>query len=125
MLYKHLFKGGVQYMLPIYILGVVAFILTAFLFYKVFSSKETKPEVSKKLREWIFFLGSLAFMWGIFGQTMDIMQIMTLLAELREPVHPSLFAGGFGITLIAPAYGIAIFIFSYIVWFIARMKTKK
>lgn len=124
MLYQHFFKGGVPFMLPIYILGVLAFILTAFLFYKVFSGRETKPRVFKNLREYILFLGSLAFLWGIFGQTTGIAGIMRCIVEFGEPVPPGLIAGGFGVTLIAPAYGIAIFIFSYIVWFVARMKTK-
>ncbi len=124
MLYKHLFMGGIQYMLPIYILGVVAIILTAYLFYKVSSAREPKPEVLKKLREYILFLGSLAFIWGIIGQTTGIMDIMDSIAQAGGPLAPTLIAEGFKISSLTTTYGLVIFLFSFIAWFVARMKTK-
>ena len=115
MLYQHLIVGGFWWMLPIYILWVVVLVLTIAMAIKYFKSNTN----NKKLRELTLFLGSLAFFWGIFGQIIGLLGAMSAIEAVGE-ISPSLLAGGFKVSMYTTTYGFALFIVSFIVWFIAR-----
>lgn len=102
-------------MLPIYILWVVVLVLTIAMAIKYFKSNSN----NKKLRELTLFLGSLAFFWGIFGQIIGLLGAMSAIEAVGE-ISPSLLAGGFKVSMYTTTYGFALFIVSFIVWFVAR-----
>lgn len=119
MLYKHLFDGGIPYMLLIYILGVVVIALTLALVYGYIKKGPKDYEKLKKQREVILFLGSIGLLVGIIEQIIGITAIMNFLAEIE--VSPAQLARGFRASLIAPAYGFILFLITYVIWFVARM----
>lgn len=103
-------------MLPIYILWVVVIALNLALLYRL-AVKKTAD--SKRTREMILFLGSLAFLWGILGQVTGMIQALTCV-EAAGDISPSLIAAGFRISLLAPVYGFVLFLFSFVSWFTFR-----
>jgi len=123
MLYKHLFDGGVPYMLLIYILGIMVIALTIYLVYGYIKKGPKDYDKLKKRREIILFLGSLCLLWGIFEQILGMMEIMDCISMVGD-ISPALIAGGFKATLIAPIYGLIIFLVSFVVWFVARLVHK-
>lgn len=59
--------------------------------------------------------GSLAFMLGILAQAIGLYQAMSAIQAAGD-VSPALLAGGFQVSMIAPIFGIFIFIISLIVY---------
>ena len=104
-------------MLPIYILYAVNLVLVAILVLACI--RKQQPKNAKRLSENIFFIGSLALLIGIFGQVLGIMQALDAF-EAYDNVSLSVLAGGFRVTMIAPAYGLVLFVFSFIVWIVCR-----
>jgi len=123
MLYKHLFDGGIPYMLLIYILGVVVIALTLALVYGYIKKGPKDYEKLKKQREVILFCGSLGLLVGIIEQVLGMMFIMEILAE-DSSIPPVLIAKGFWVSMLAPMYGISLFFISYVIWFVARLVHK-
>jgi len=115
MLYLHLIEGGFWWMLPIYILWVVVLVLTIVMAIRHFKSNSD----NKRLRELILFLGSLTFFWGIFVQLIGLLDVMGAIA-IAGPVSPNVLAGGIRVSMYTTTYGFALFIVSFIVWFVAR-----
>ena len=107
-------------MLPIYAMWIVVIVLTIMLLVKVAVKKEAD---TKKLRDVILFLGSFAFLWGMLGQVLGMIQAMGAIERARD-ISPAIIAGGFKISLLAPVYGFTLFIISYLVWFVVRRMEK-
>ncbi len=108
-------------MLPIYVMWIVVIVLTIMLLVKVAVKKEAD---TKKLRDLILFLGSFAFLWGMLGQVLGMIQAMGAI-ERAGDISPAIIAGGFKISLLAPVYGFTLFIISYLVWFVVRRMAKQ
>jgi len=107
-------------MLPIYILWVVVIALNLALLYRL-AVKNTGD--SKRMREMILFLGSLAFLWGILGQVTGMIEALACIEAIGD-ISPALIAGGFKISLLAPVYGFVLFILSFVSWFAFRWLDK-
>jgi hypothetical protein len=120
MLYQNLVEGGLLFMLPIYILWVVVIALNLALIYRL-AVKKTGD--SKRIKELILFLGSLAFLWGILGQVTGMIQALACVEAVGD-ISPALIAGGFKVSLLAPVYGFVLFIFSFVSWFAFRRLDK-
>jgi biopolymer transport protein ExbB/TolQ len=116
---RNLIEGGIYFMLPIYLMWVINIVLTGIITYR-FSREETKSRASlKPLSELVLFLGSFAFLFGILGQIIGLMQALQAIQQIKD-VSPALLAGGFRVSLLAPAYGFVLLLLSYAIWFITR-----
>jgi biopolymer transport protein ExbB/TolQ len=116
---RNLIEGGIYFMLPIYIMWVINIILTGIIIYRFFR-EETKSRTGlKPLSELVLFLGSFAFLFGVLGQIVGLMQALQVIPQIQD-VSPALLAGGFRVSLLAPAYGFVLLLLSYTVWFITR-----
>lgn len=106
-------------MLPIYIMWVANIVLTGIIVYR-FMNKEAKSNSSlKTLSELVLFLGSFAFLFGILGQIIGMMEAMQAIQKIKD-ISPALLAGGFRVSLLAPVYGFVLLLISYTVWFVTR-----
>lgn len=119
---KHLFEGGIAFMLPIYLLYAVNLVLVVVLLVR-FIRKQQRENL-KKLSEMILFFGSFAFLLGILGQAIGIIQALDAIQAAGD-VSLGLMAGGFKVSMIAPMYGFMLFIVSFLVWFIYRSIGRK
>jgi hypothetical protein len=123
MIVKHFFEGGPYFMLPIYIMWIVALFFTAKLLLNYFSDKRNlvKLEMYNSI---ILFSGSFAFLFGIFGQIIGFFQILDVIHREGD-IAFSLIAGGLRITFLTVIYGFALLLLSSIVWFIFKNLVKK
>ncbi|HPD95047.1 MAG TPA: MotA/TolQ/ExbB proton channel family protein [Tenuifilaceae bacterium] len=120
MLRLHLIEGGLWWMLPIYILWLTVIVLTALLIVRYLKTGED----SKRIREVILFLGSFAFLYGMLGQALGIMQMMNCVGEVGN-IAPAIIAKGFVISMLPTMYGFVLMLVSFIVWFVAKRISAK
>ncbi|NOR73700.1 MAG: hypothetical protein GQ525_00925 [Draconibacterium sp.] len=111
--------GGIQFMTLISILGI------GMIFYSVKSIIRVfvKKDYSGKGNSFIIMFGSLAFIFGILGQAIGMFSAFTAIQQAGD-ISPGLIAGGIRVSMIAPLYGMIVFIISIPVWFVLREKMK-
>lgn len=63
----------------------------------------------------ILLFGSLAVVTGLLGQAIGLMMAFNAIQVVGD-VSPALLAGGLRVSLIAPVYGLIIFVISLIIW---------
>lgn len=117
MIIRHLFEGGLWFMLPIYAMWVVVAILTGRFLLQQHRGAE-KPAL-KRMNSSILFFGSLAFLMGIFGQILGLFEALIYIQEMG-PVSASALAGGLKVSMICTVYGFALFMLTVIIWYIFR-----
>ncbi len=123
MIFKHLVEGGPFFMSLIYIMWIAAifFVIKSLISYR-------SPNATEKglLRQssWILFLGSLAFLTGIFGQMIGFYEAMHVIEQAGD-ISPALIAGGFKVSLLAPLYGFLLLLLAGIYWFFYRKFVQK
>lgn len=105
------FQGGPLMMSLISIAGLVMVCVAVY----VIVQWAKGAGLTKKLVKSIPIAGSLAFMLGILAQAIGLYQAMSAIQEAGD-VSPALLAGGFQVSMIAPIYGLLIFVISLIVF---------
>lgn len=104
-------------MLPIYIMWVAVITLTVILIFNW--AKDRKSPKLKIIYDLILFTGSFAFLIGLLGQILGIMQIMDCIGEIGS-ISPALIARGFKVTMLTTTYGFVLFVISFAIWFFAK-----
>lgn len=118
MIVKHFFEGGPSFMFFIYAMWItVGFISIKFLM-NYFSDKKDLEKLTKQ-NSIILFVGSFAFLFGLFGQMLGMYGALSCVYEAGD-ISPALIAGGIGVSLIAALYGFGLLLVSSIVWFIFK-----
>lgn len=107
-------------MLPIYIMWIANIGLCCYMAYRLVREGVAVTGKLKRLSEGVFFLGSLAFLWGMLGLLLGLGQVLEIIREVSGQLSQALIAGGFRVTLIAPLYGFVLLIASFIVWYALR-----
>lgn len=122
MLYRHLIEGGFWWMLPIYIMWIAVIILTVVLAMRLI--KDRQNGWVKPLSEIILFAGSFAFLIGILGQAIGIMQMMECIGEMGN-IAPAIIARGFLVSMLTTMYGLVLFVVSLFIWFLTRRLSRE
>lgn len=78
-----------------------------------------QKEYTEKGLGLILLFGSLAIVTGFLGQAIGLVMAFDAI-EAAGDISPSLLAGGFKVSMIAPLYGTFLFIFSLIFWGILK-----
>lgn len=112
--------GGIQFMIFISIMGI------GMIFYSVKNLIEilVKKNYQGKGVNYIIMFGSLAFIIGILAQAIGMFGAFEAI-QMAGDISPGLIAGGLRVSMIAPLYGLILFIVSIPVWVIVREKVKK
>ena len=119
MLARHFIEGSPLGMTIIFGLWLTAIILIGKLVYRWINKSDSDLKRNKSLSESILFIGSFAFLFGLFFQVMGMIQALKAV-EAAGDISPALIAGGFKVSLIVPVYGFVLFLISYITWFVNR-----
>jgi len=69
-------------------------------------------------------LGLLALVFGIFGQLIGLYSAFQDI-EIMGSVSADMLAGGLRVSSICTLYGMAIFLFSYLIWFVIDLWLNK
>ncbi|MHA7111124.1 MotA/TolQ/ExbB proton channel family protein [Sunxiuqinia elliptica] len=105
------YMGGPLFMSIITIWGVGMLIFSIQKGMHLFVQKK----VTKSGVGLILLFGSLAVVTGLLGQAIGLMMAFSAI-QVAGDVSPALLAGGLRVSLIAPVYGLIIFVLSLIIW---------
>jgi len=122
-LLEHMIEGGVNFMLPIYLLwlSMVTLIVCITLIYIFVSDKIRMAAVVKKISEIALFFGSFAFLIGVLGSILGYYQAIDVI-EKATSMPSKIMATGFKLATIPTCYGLALLILSFLVWFLFRAR---
>lgn len=110
-LIQYFIEGRPAYMAIITVCGLL---MLYFSFRKVYRMV-CKKEFDVLQLNYILLFGSLAFIMGILAQAIGISVALRTIAK-ADDISMSLLAKGLKLSLIAPVYGLIIFLLSLILW---------
>ena len=110
-----LIEGGLYFTGPLTVLGLVVVALTLRKATDVFGGDDQSPGVRKRGLNAILQIGAFSLFFGILSQVIGLIQMLQVLVQV-ESVAPPLLYGGLKVSLIAPAYGLVIFLISLAAW---------
>jgi hypothetical protein len=122
------FKGGPTFM---GILTILLIITTAWIIYHFvigYNSKQANQEKFLRRIEYGKSMGLFALVTGIIGQMIGLYTMFSVIEELIEKgteVNPALVFGAVKVTMICTFYGILIYLFSLVLWFVASILIEK
>lgn len=96
------------------LISAAALVALAFIFHNVRQIINGSGASPGKLKN-IPIAGSAAFMLGLLAQVIGLYQAMNAIQQAGD-VSPALLAGGFKVSLIAPIYGLIIFVITLLVY---------
>ena len=116
---KNLFyMGGPLFMGILTAILIIMVAWTVYHLIPVISQKEVNISKSKSKLKHIKTIGTFGLVTGILGQLIGLYQAFDVLEKMGN-VSQSLLAGGLKVSMITNLYGIFIFLFSLILWFIS------
>lgn len=108
------YEGGPLFMGILTLLLLILLIL-AVRTYTKYNQQDTNLKQARKDADRLKAVGTLALVFGIFGQLLGLYDMFKAIQEL-ENVAPALLAGGLKVSMITTLYGLVIYIISIIVW---------
>jgi len=117
-------EGGPTFMGFLTILLIITVAWIIFYFVRAYNSKQDDTENLLRKMGYGKLLGLFAMTTGFLGQLIGLTAMFDAIqmANLRgEEIKPVLIWGGVKVTMIVTMYGILIFLFSLMLWFIARL----
>ena len=112
--------GGIHFMTLISLLGIGMLFFTVKSYVNVFVRKQANVQGIN----YIIMFGSLAFICGILGQAIGMFEAFQAIYEAGD-ISPGIIAAGIRVSMIAPLYGLILFIFSIPLWVVVRESAKK
>lgn len=116
-----LFKAGGIFMTPLTLLalGIVGLIIKKGV--DVFGGAPAPASKHRRAIQVILQLGILSFFLGILSQTVGLFQALQAIERVGD-VSPSLVAGGLKVSMIAPLYGLIIFLVAFLSWSVLKYR---
>ena len=110
------------------VLTLELIIVTAWIiyqFFKGYNSKQTNKEAILRKIGYGKSIGVFALVTGFLGQMIGLIGMFQVIAEHSEDVAPYMIYDAIRVTMISATYGVLIFLFSMILWFIATIIIEK
>lgn len=109
------------------VLTILLIIMVAWIIYHFVmatsSQKNTKVDTLRKLG-YGKSIGLFAMITGIFGQLIGIYQAFSAIQQAGD-ISPKLVYGGIKVSMITTLYGIFIYLFSLLLWFVTSNVVEK
>ncbi|MDX8338911.1 hypothetical protein SLH46_06940 [Draconibacterium sp. IB214405] len=122
------YEGGPAFMGILTILFVITVAWFIYQFVVAYSSQAANAEQSLRKLAYGKTLGLFAMITGLLGQLIGftgIFDAMELAAGAGEEVQPALVYGGLKVTMICSIYGMLIYLFSILLWFVSTAIIEK
>lgn len=122
------FKGGSTYMA---VLTILLIITTAWIIYHFAIAYKSKQTDKEKLLRKIAYgksMGLFTMIVGIVGQMVGLYTMFSVIEDIIKKgleVKPALIYGAIKVTMICTFYGIFIYLFSLLLWFVATTMIEK
>ncbi|MFA6402732.1 MAG: MotA/TolQ/ExbB proton channel family protein [Salinivirgaceae bacterium] len=118
------FMGGPGFM---GVLTLLLVITTAWIIYHFiigYNSKQTNQEKLLRKIDYGKSMGLFAMVTGIFGQLIGFYFAFSAMEQAAD-ISPTMVFGGIKASMITTLYGIIIYLFSFILWFVASTIIEK
>lgn len=121
-------KGGPLFM---GVLSVLLLISTAWIIYHfILASNSKQADKAASLRKLGYgkLMGLFALVTGILGQMVGLVEMFDAIEQVKakgELIEPELVFGGIKATMIVTIYGILIYLFSLLLWFVTAILLEK
>ncbi len=122
------YQGGPQFMGALTVLLIITTTWMVYHFVVAFTSKQTDKEKMLRKIEYGKSMGLFALITGILGQMIGLTAMFSAIedaTQIGKEIIPTLVFGGIKVTMICTIYGILIYLFSLILWFIASLLIEK
>ena len=116
-------QGGI-FMWFILIFAVVNLVLTIKKVIQLFGGTDSSPKQAESGINAILFWGSMSVVVGFYAHFLGLFFAMQAISQAGD-VSPAIVAQGFGVSLIPVLFGLVVFLFSALVWFLFRWRLKK
>jgi len=113
------------------VLTVLLLISTAWIIYHfilAYNSKQADKAASLRKLGYGKPMGLFALVTGILGQMVGLVEMFDAIEQVKaqgELIQPELVFGGIKATMIVTIYGILIYLFSLLLWFVTTMLLEK
>jgi biopolymer transport protein ExbB/TolQ len=109
--------GGPLFMGILSFLLLIVIIFAISIFIKMYSEKELEDNKLRQQLSYIKSVGLFAAITGILGQLIGLYSAFVAI-ESAGDVAPAMVFGGLKVSMITTLYGIVIYLFSLLLWFI-------
>lgn len=114
-IFHYFLQGGPFFAILVTICGLLVLFFSIMKIIRMAS----RHEFNLLLLDYILLFGSLAVLFGILDQAMDLFFAMKAIAAAGD-ISVSLLAEGFRLSLFGPIYGLIIFLVSLIFWAVLK-----
>ena len=115
-----LFIQGGLFMWPLLLVAIVIIVLSIKKTIEITPTTKLNPKIEKGVNA-IPFWGAMAVLVGFLAHYWGITMAMDAITKAND-ISPSIVAQGYKVSLITIIFGLLIFMFSAIIWFILRWK---
>ncbi|MFO8233924.1 MAG: MotA/TolQ/ExbB proton channel family protein [Bacteroidales bacterium] len=122
------FMGGPTFMGILTVLFVITTAWIVYHFILAYYSKQTNREKMLRRIEYGKSLGLFSMVTGIVGQMIGLYSMFSAIEgaiKNGEEIIPALVFGGIKVTMIVTIYGMLIYLFSLLLWFVANTLIEK
>ncbi|HYW96970.1 MAG TPA: MotA/TolQ/ExbB proton channel family protein [Bacteroidales bacterium] len=119
-MFELFYEGGALFMGILSILLLLVIIATVSTVTGIIGRKFEKPGSFNQRAGYIRAVGLFAMITGILGQLIGLYEAFIAIQNAGD-ISPALVAGGFKVSMITTLYGIFIYLFSLILWFVMNV----
>ena len=109
--------GGPLFMGILTVLLVVLLAVSVYFFITIASGKAGDKENFKHQLSYVKSIGLFTMITGILGQLIGLLSAFKAIEEVGD-ISPALLAGGLKVSMITTLYGVFIYLFSIVIWFL-------
>ena len=117
--------GGYQFMSVLTLELIIATAWIIYQFVKGYNSKQANQEKILRKIGYGKSMGVFALVTGFLGQMIGLTGMFEAIINATTIVEPHMIYGAIRVTMISATYGVLIFLFSMILWFIASFIIEK
>ena len=115
LMFSFLVEGGLLFTGPLTLCGLAVVALTFRKAMDVFGGDDLSLAERKRGLHAILQIGLFSFFFGILGQAVGILGALKAI-EQTGTVSPAMLSGGLQVSMIAPVYGLVIFLIALAAW---------
>ncbi|MGC9342850.1 MAG: MotA/TolQ/ExbB proton channel family protein [Bacteroidales bacterium] len=119
-MFELFYMGGPLFMGILSILLLIVIVITVVFLVKVLNRQVESTANFRQQIKYIRAVGLFALVTGILGQLVGLYAAFIAI-EAAADISPAILAGGLKVSMITTIYGILIYLFSILLWFIVSL----
>ncbi len=116
------YAGGI-FMWPLALLGLVALIIALKKAADVFGDGDEPASFHRPMINTVLQIGIFSFFFGILSQAIGLIEALQAI-EMMGDVSPAMLAGGLKVSMIAPVFGLLIFLGCFAFWSVLKYRNE-